>query len=47
MARDTAALLAMDAAGWDALVVWECELRNTSVLEAELAAFLGPPGPIR
>lgn len=44
VARDAAALQALAAAGWTSLVVWECELRNTSLLEAELAAFLGPPG---
>ncbi|MER2135512.1 MAG: very short patch repair endonuclease [Arthrobacter sp.] len=44
VARDAAALQALAAAGWEALVVWECELRSPSVLEAELFAFLGPPG---
>ncbi|MFZ3416678.1 very short patch repair endonuclease [Arthrobacter sp. 3Tela_A] len=44
VARDAAALQALKAAGWEALVVWECELRNPSALEAELSAFLGPPG---
>jgi len=42
--RDTAALQALKASGWEALVVWECELRNPSALEAELFGFLGPPG---
>ena len=44
VARYAAALQALKAAGWEALVVWECELRNPSALEAELSAFLGPPG---
>lgn len=44
VARDAAALHALEASGWEALVVWECELRNPSALEAELFAFLGPPG---
>ena len=44
VSRDAAALQALQAAGWEALVVWECELRNTSALENELIAFLGPPG---
>lgn len=42
--RDAAALRALASAGWEALVVWECELRDPSALETELAAFLGPPG---
>ncbi len=44
VARDTAALQALEASGWEALVVWECELRDSSALEAELTTFLGPPG---
>ena len=44
VARDAAALQALETAGWETLVVWECELRNPSVLESELVAFLGPPG---
>ena len=44
VARDAAALQALNAAGWEALVVWECEMRNASVLESQLLAFLGPPG---
>ncbi|MFW0770280.1 very short patch repair endonuclease [Arthrobacter koreensis] len=42
--RDEAALRALASAGWEALVVWECELRDPSALETELAAFLGAPG---
>ena len=30
------------ALGCDALVVWECQIQNTSELEAGLVAFLGP-----
>ena len=44
VARDAAALQALEASGWEALVVWECELHDPSALEAELTAFLGPPG---
>ncbi|MCC9194505.1 very short patch repair endonuclease [Arthrobacter sp. zg-Y916] len=44
LARDAAALQALNDAGWEALVVWECEMRNASVLESQLLVFLGPPG---
>ncbi|MCC3270665.1 very short patch repair endonuclease [Arthrobacter gengyunqii] len=42
--RDAAAVEALAAAGWESLTVWECELRDLSVLEEQLAAFLGPRG---
>lgn len=45
--RDAAALQALTAAGWEALTVWECELKDRSVLEDQLTAFLGPPGPAK
>lgn len=41
-ARDAAAISALSGAGWSALVVWECETRDASALEARLAAFLAP-----
>ncbi|BCW35028.1 very short patch repair endonuclease [Arthrobacter sp. StoSoilA2] len=31
------------AAGWDVLTVWECELRDSSVLEERLTGFLEGP----
>jgi DNA mismatch endonuclease (patch repair protein) len=42
-ARDAAALDALAARGWDALVLWECELKRDD-LPRRLHAFLGPPG---
>ncbi|MCC3279843.1 DNA mismatch endonuclease Vsr [Arthrobacter sp. zg-Y40] len=42
--HDAAARDRLAAAGWEALVVWECELRDRSVLEQQLRRFLGPPG---
>ncbi|MGD9815864.1 MAG: very short patch repair endonuclease [Hyphomonadaceae bacterium] len=39
-ARDAASLAALSAAGWSALVVWECETRAPATLSAKLAAFL-------
>ena len=44
-ARDAAALAALAASGWSALVVWECETRDRDALAARLLAHLGPPGP--
>ena len=42
--RDAAAVEALAAAGWESLTVWECELKDRSVLEEQLTAFLGPRG---
>lgn len=39
-ARDAAALAALDALGWRAVIVWECELRDD--LAGLLTARLGP-----
>ncbi|PAX06528.1 very short patch repair endonuclease [Sphingomonas lenta] len=41
-ARDAAALDALAALGWRALVVWECGLRDREALAGRLRAFLGP-----
>lgn len=38
--RDAAVLGALKAQGWSALVVWECETRDSASLAARLAAFL-------
>lgn len=47
-ARDEAALQALAARGWRALVIWECELRDEAALTARLARHLGPaPAPAR
>lgn len=40
--RDAAALEALEALGWSALVVWECELRRPQDLALRLQGFLGP-----
>ena len=42
--RDRAVRRALNAAGWSAGVVWECQMRDTARLERRLARFLGPPG---
>ncbi|ACL58821.1 very short patch repair endonuclease [Methylobacterium nodulans] len=31
-------------AGWDVLVIWECETRDGAAVAERLTAFLGPPG---
>lgn len=39
--RDVLNRIALSALGWDQLIVWECELRDTSALQARLTHFLG------
>ena len=41
--RDARNLSALNAAGWQSLVVWECELRDREKLTAQLVGFLGAP----
>ena len=41
-ARDAASLAALDAMGWRAVVVWECELKDEAALESKLKAALAP-----
>jgi len=42
-ARDVRAVAQLTAAGWGALVVWECEMADTDLLLARLRAFLDWP----
>lgn len=44
LARDRAGLAALADLGWDTLVVWECQLSDTSAVTAALSSFLGRPG---
>lgn len=39
--RDHANRLALSKLGWDQLIIWECELRDTSALRERLTRFLG------
>ena len=39
-ARDAEHIARLDALGWRALVVWECELKEAAALEKKLRAFL-------
>jgi len=41
--RDKAALAQLAAAGWGALVIWECETKNHEAMRQALLDFLGPP----
>lgn len=43
--RDADQRLQLEAAGWEVLTVWECELKDRSALEAQLERFLANPGP--
>ncbi len=38
--RDVANMLALSAAGWNSLVIWECETRDLKKLSARVAEFL-------
>ncbi|MET2524970.1 very short patch repair endonuclease [Ralstonia pseudosolanacearum] len=31
--------------GWDVLVVWQCQLKDSASVLRNLLSFLGPPGP--
>lgn len=42
--RDAEALDALRAAGWEPLVVWECETKDEDALHERLSRFLGPTG---
>src|SRR5262249_20074343 len=42
-ARDVSVLRTLKREGWSALVVWECETRDTHTLCKRLARFLGRP----
>ena len=44
-ARDAAAVEALTAKGWRALIVWECELKDAASLEARLRDELHLPLP--
>ncbi|MTV39946.1 very short patch repair endonuclease [Duganella radicis] len=46
-ARDERAFQALAQAGWEVLVLWECELRERQQLAQKLQSFLGPVGVAR
>jgi DNA mismatch endonuclease (patch repair protein) len=50
--RDALALMMLGALGWEALIVWECEISDRSALALKLNSFLAPdldeaPRPLR
>lgn len=42
--RDRRDQVALSSAGWDILIIWECELRNREALSERLVAFLEGKG---
>jgi DNA mismatch endonuclease (patch repair protein) len=38
--RDRKKIAALEALGWDVLVIWECEIKDLSFLERKTMAFL-------
>jgi DNA mismatch endonuclease (patch repair protein) len=40
MRRDALALKALDAQGWEVLIVWECEVSDQPALAPKLNSFL-------
>ena len=45
--RDVRKEVQLMAAGWEVLVIWECETRDAEAVAARLREFLGPPGRAR
>ena len=46
-ARDAENLRKLDALGWRALTIWECELKDAAALRDRLAAFVTNPSSAR
>lgn len=44
--RDSRNLTLLEEAGWEVLVVWECELRNPEDLRLKIERFLGESNPV-
>jgi DNA mismatch endonuclease (patch repair protein) len=43
--RDSEQIAALKKAGWNVLVIWECETAKSSRLERRIAVFLNPKQP--
>lgn len=41
--RDQETISALEADGWQPLVIWQCELKDLDALTSRLTAFLGTP----
>lgn len=44
IARDARRRAELEAAGWNVLTLWECEIERAADLPAKLQTFLGSPG---
>jgi DNA mismatch endonuclease (patch repair protein) len=44
VARDKRQECELRQAGWDVLVLWECDTRDLKFIAEQLQMFLGPPG---
>lgn len=40
IARDAASVAALEAAGWQSMIVWECETRDREFLARHIMEFL-------
>lgn len=40
--RDERVVAALHAAGWQVLIIWECELKDLNALAQRIQAYLGP-----
>lgn len=45
--RDRANEVKLAELGWRTLVIWECEMRSTELVEEKVRLFLGPPGKVK
>jgi DNA mismatch endonuclease (patch repair protein) len=45
--KDQSAIAQLSTRGWEALVIWECELKDQKLLLKRLSKFLGPPRTIK
>lgn len=42
--RDAEQSYSLQAAGWERLIIWECEMRDEEQLKTKILEFLGPSG---
>jgi DNA mismatch endonuclease (patch repair protein) len=46
-ARDRKNLIALTELGWDVLVIWQCELKDSNTVRLRVKRFLGRKGSLR
>jgi DNA mismatch endonuclease (patch repair protein) len=44
--RDESNLIKLHEAGWETLIIWECELKDLTALKRRLLSFLNSDAPI-